>query len=43
MFAEERKVALDGLMSDLNDRHINEKDDLRTKQEKQIKDLQSTF
>ena len=43
MFGEERKVALDGLLSDLNDSHINEKDDLRAKHEKQIKDLQSRF
>ena len=42
MFGEERKVVLDGLLSDLTTKHINEKDELRAKQEQQIKDLQST-
>ena len=41
MFGEERKVALDGTLTNLNDKHINEKDALRNKHEKQIKDLQS--
>ena len=41
MFGEERKVVLDGLLSDLTTKHINEKDELRAKQEHQIKDLQS--
>ena len=41
MFGEERKVALDGLLSELTNKHINEKDELRAKQEQQIKDLQS--
>lgn len=41
MFGEERKVVLDGLLSDLTTKHINEKDELHAKQEQQIKDLQS--
>eukprot|EP00111_Clytia_hemisphaerica_P004694 TCONS_00013482-protein len=41
MYGEERKVVLDGLLSDLTNKHINEKDELRAKQEQQIKDLQN--
>ena len=41
MLGEERKVVLDGLLSDLTTKHINEKDELRARQEQQIKDLQS--
>lgn len=43
LYAEEKKVAIDDMLAKLDEKHLDEKDQLKGKHEQQYRDLESKF
>ena len=43
LYAEEKKVVIDDMLAKLDEKHLDEKDQLKGKHEQQYRDLESKF